>query len=152
MDYIDSDSILTLFTTKTYKTIHSMAFLSDAQIVQKYGQAGNPDNLTIIQLPYPMRIAWDISHSVTKMQCHELVADSFVLTFEQILQTYGLQKIQELGIDLFGGCYNMRLMRGSKKTWSRHSWGIAIDLDPARNGLKTSWANSQFFKADYKAM
>ena len=129
-----------------------MAFLSDLELIQKYGQPGNPDNLTIIQLPYPMRIAWDISHSVTKMQCHELVADSFVLTFEQILQTYGLQKIQELGIDLFGGCYNMRLMRGSTKTWSRHSWGIAIDLDPTRNGLKTKKPIAQFSKPEYKPM
>jgi len=129
-----------------------MAFLSDVEVIQKYGQPGNPDNFTIIQLPYPMRIAWDISHSVTKIQCHELVADSFVHTFEQILKVYGLAKIQELGIDLFGGCVNIRKMRGSTNRWSRHSFGIAIDLDPSRNGLKTSWANSQFFKKDYEEM
>lgn len=129
-----------------------MAFLSDVEIIKKYGQPGNPDNFTIIQLPYPMRIAWDTSHIVTKMQCHELVALDFTKVFEELLATYGFNKIKELGIDLFGGCVNVRQMRGSKTKWSRHSWGIAIDLDPARNGLKITWTNSQFFKQDYKPM
>jgi len=47
---------------------------------------------------------------------------------------------------------NVRTMRGSKTKWSRHAWGIAIDLDPARNGLKANWANSQFSKPEYEPM
>jgi hypothetical protein len=43
-------------------------------------------------------------------------------------------------------------MRGSKTKWSRHAWGIAIDLDPARNGLKTKKPTAQFSKPEYKAM
>jgi hypothetical protein len=43
-------------------------------------------------------------------------------------------------------------MRGSKTKWSRHAWGIAIDLDPARNGLKTKKPIAQFSKPEYKAM
>lgn len=126
--------------------------LTDEQVIKIYGQPGDPANLTTIQLPYPMRIAWDTKTTVTRMQCHKLAAPHFLATFSQLLAQYGLPKIQELGIDLFGGCVNVRPMRGSKTKWSRHAWGIAIDLDPARNGLKTSWANSQFFKVDYKQM
>ena len=129
-----------------------MALLTDAQIISKYGQPGNADNFTIIPLPYPMRIAWDTKVRVQKMQCHELAADNFTNVFNQLLAHYGLSEIQRLGIDLFGGCVNVRTMRGSKTRWSRHAWGIAIDLDPARNGLKVKKPLAQFSKPDYKAM
>jgi hypothetical protein len=42
--------------------------------------------------------------------------------------------IHDWGMDLFGGAYNYRLMRGSSKL-STHAWGCAVDFDPARNGL-----------------
>lgn len=99
-----------------------------------------------------MRIAWDTKTTVTKMRCHKLAAAPFINVFNDLLEHYGLPELQRLGIDLFGGCVNVRLQRGSKTKWSRHAWGIAIDLDPARNGLKTKWANSQFSKPEYKAM
>jgi len=129
-----------------------MALLTDAQIISKYGQPGNADNFTIIPLPYPMRIAWDTKVRVQKMQCHELAADNFTNVFNQLLAHYGLSEIQRLGIDLFGGCVNVRTMRGSKTRWSRHAFGIAIDLDPARNGLKVKRPIAQFSKPEYKPM
>lgn len=125
--------------------------LTDAQIIEKYGQPGDADNLTVITLPYPMRIAWDLSKSVTKMQCHKLVAANFLNIFHDLFTHYGLPQLQELGIDIFGGCYNFRKMRGGNR-WSRHSWAIAIDLDPSRNGLKTKWAFAQFSKPEYQFM
>lgn len=126
--------------------------LTDSQIVQRYGTPGDPDKLATIQLPYPMRIAWDKSKSVTKIQCHELITVNLLQVFNELLNHYGYDKIKELGIDLFGGCVNVRLMRGSKTKWSRHSWGIAIDLDPEKNGLKTKWEDAQFSKPEYEFM
>lgn len=126
--------------------------LTDEQIIAKYGQPGDPTKLTILTLPYPMRIAWDLSKTVTKIQCHKLIALKLNGVFEDILGYYGIEKIKALGIDLYGGCVNVRLMRGSKTKWSRHSWGIAIDLDPARNGLKVKKPLAQFSKKEYTAM
>lgn len=126
--------------------------LTEQQIIQKYGQPGDPTKLTVISLPYPMRIAWDTTKTVTKMQCHKLAADRFKGVFDLLLAHYGLPKLQALGIDLFGGCVNVRLQRGSKTKWSRHAWGIAIDLDPSRNGLKTKAPAAQFSKPEYQAM
>ena len=126
--------------------------LSDEQIIAKYGQPGDPTKLAVIDLPYPMRIAWDLTKTVTHMQCHQLLTGKFLNVFDDLQAHYGLPQLQALGIDLFGGCFNVRLMRGSKTKWSRHSWGIAIDLDPARNGLKVKSPIAQFSHIEYKAM
>lgn len=126
--------------------------LSDLQIEAKFGQPGDASNFVVIDLPYPMRIAWDTKVVVKKMQCHKLAAEPFKKVFADLLAHYKLTELQRLGIDLFGGCVNVRPMRGSKTKWSRHAWGIAIDLDPARNGLKTKAPIAQFSKPEYMAM
>lgn len=125
--------------------------LTTKQIIVKYGQPGDTSNLVVIQLPYSMRIAWDTKVTVTRMQCHRLVANQLKAIFNEILAHYGLVRIKQLGIDLFGGCYNFRQMRGGKD-WSRHSWAIAIDLDPARNLLKETSKTARFARPEYKEM
>lgn len=125
--------------------------LTDSQITAKYGQPGDVDNLVTLNFPYPMRIAWDVKISITKTQCHKLVHDNFKAVTDDLLAHYGLPELQRLGIDLFGGLYNFRKMRGGNK-WSRHSWAIAWDLDPVRNGLKAKWKNAQFSKPAYTPM
>jgi hypothetical protein len=127
--------------------------LTTKQIIQKYGKPDDDgsDYLVTINLPYPMRLAWDNKTSINKMRCHRLIATNFQNVFKDLLTHYGLAELQRLGIDLFGGCFAFRKMRGGND-YSRHSWGIAIDLDPVRNGLKTSWARAQFSKDEYKPM
>lgn len=125
--------------------------MTTQQIIAKYGKPGTESNLVNIKLPYPMRIAWDTKTTVKTMRCHKLVADKFTAVFNDLLLHYGLPKLQELGIDLFGGCYNFRQMCGGSD-WSRHSWGIAIDLDPSRNQLKWGKDRAVFAKPEYKAM
>ena len=126
--------------------------ITTAQATSKYGvPSKNPTYLTTLILPYPMRLAWDVSIKVNKIQCHKLVHDQLKAIFEEILQTYGYEKIVELGIDLFGGCFNFRVMRGGTEP-SRHSWGIAIDLDPERNQLKETANTARFARPEYKPM
>ena len=119
------------------------------EIIKKYGEPNQGGiYLTSIKLPYPMKLAWDKSTKVTTIRCHKLVADNFSSVFNEILEVYGLAKIQELGIDLFGGCFNFRSMRGGSD-YSRHSWGIAIDLDPERNQLKETSRTARFARPEY---
>jgi hypothetical protein len=110
--------------------------MTTANIIKKYGTPNETGEgyLIRINLPYPMRIAWDPAHTVSTMVCHRLVADKFVAVFNDLLSHYGMAKLKELGIDLFGGCFNFRKMRGGTE-WSTHSWGIAIDINAAWNGL-----------------
>jgi hypothetical protein len=127
--------------------------MTTRETIAKYGKPNvtGEGYLTTIQLPYPMRIAWDLDTTVTRMRCHKDVADKFLNVFNEIHRVYGYAKIKELGIDLFGGCFNFRLMRGGKD-WSKHSWGIAIDLDPARNKLKETSRTARFARPEYKKM
>ena len=126
--------------------------ITTAQAIKDFGKPNQQGSyLTTIDLPYPMRLAWDTKTSVKKMRCHKLVASNFVGAFKEILDVYGFPKIQELGIDLFGGCFNFRAMRGGSD-YSRHSWGIAIDLDPERNQLKENSKTARFARPEYKAM
>jgi len=127
--------------------------ITTATLMRKYGtptENGSP-YLVKLSLPYPMILAWDRSVKVTKITCHKLVADKLKNIFDEILSVYGLAKIQQLGIDLYGGCFNYRKMRGGND-WSRHSWGVAIDLDPERNQLKETKRTARFARPEYKPM
>jgi len=127
--------------------------LTTKVVIAKYGKPDEDgsDYLVQLNLPYQMRLAWDKKTSVSRIFCHKLVKDKLEAIFNEILAHYGFSEIQRLGIDLYGGCFAFRKMRGGSD-YSKHCWGIAIDLDPSRNGLKTSWAKAQFSKPEYKPM
>jgi len=122
-----------------------------AIIEKKYGKACTESDLVLATIPFPLKLSWNKSQTTKKIQCHKLVKSDIENIFKDILKEYGLPKIKELGIDLYGGCYNCRNMRSSTKP-SMHSWGIAIDIDPERNGLRTPFKKSQFSKPEYKKM
>lgn len=120
---------------------------------KKYGEP-NPTGkgyLVTIDLPYPMRVAWERSTSIKKMQCHQLAAKPFLNVFTDLLDYYGYEKLVELGIDLYGGCFNYRKMRNGIKL-SIHSWAVAIDLDPDRNLLKETAKTARFARPEYMPM
>jgi hypothetical protein len=127
--------------------------ITTAELFKKYGtpnESGSP-YLTKIVLPYPMILSWDKAVKVNSIRCHKMISNNLLTVFNEILQAYGLQSIQQLGIDLYGGCFNYRQMRGGND-WSRHSWGIAIDLDPARNLLHETRATARFARPEYQKM
>jgi len=126
--------------------------LTTKQIIAKYGRPNQTGTyLVSIKLPFPMRIAWDTATTVKTMRVHKSQAAAVTAIFTDILAHYGLDKIKELGIDLFGGCFNYRQMRGGSD-WSVHSWGLAIDLDPVRNQLHETKRTARFARPEYKTM
>lgn len=106
-------------------------------------------NQGMLSIPYPMRLAWDTGTIVNRFQCHVKVMDAFRSVFQQTLDHYGIEKIRELRLDLFGGCFNHRPMRGGTQL-SMHSWGIAIDLDPERNQLNWNRSRAAFAQPEYE--
>lgn len=113
-----------------------------------YGKVGT--NQAKVILPYKMKLAWDTSKSVSRFSCHKKIVGPMQAIFEDTLAHYGLEEIQRLGLDLFGGCLNVRKMRGGSR-YSMHSWGIAVDLDPARNQLKWNSKKASFAKPEFEA-
>lgn len=104
-----------------------------------YGEPGDARKLVTIQLPYAMRLAWKTSVVVTRTTCHRLVAESLQGVFETVLEHYGdVGAVREARMDLYGGCVNVRRQRGGK-AWSTHAWGVAVDLDPAKNRNLSPW-------------
>jgi len=85
------------------------------------------DFLTRVNLPFPLRLAWDLSSTITLMTCHRRMTGVFASVFATVQQR-GLQA----AVASFGGCYAYRPQRTGSKL-STHSWGIAIDLNPATN-------------------
>ena len=97
-----------------------------------FGKAGDEKQMVTVELPFPMRLSWDTGKVVTRISCHRLVADSLVRIFERTLKHYGMERVQALGLDLYGGCFNDRTVVGGQSK-SMHAWGIAVDVDPDRN-------------------
>jgi len=127
-----------------------MTWPTEAECPKFYGPKG--ENQTSIVLPYPMVLDWDTKTTIKKMTCHEKVADSLIRIFKKLLDEYGIEELKKLGIDQFGGCLNVRLKRGSKSSWSIHSWGCAVDLDPDRNQLRETSKTARFARPEYLPM
>ncbi|MCG6907601.1 MAG: hypothetical protein LJE63_13390 [Desulfobacteraceae bacterium] len=104
---------------------------TEAELIRYYGEIGK--NQTMLTLPYPHRLAWDLRKTVKKFSCHEKVHDSALRVLQRVLSHYGPERITELRLDRWAGCLNERKMRGGNR-WSLHAWGIAIDYDSEFNG------------------
>ena len=115
-------------------------------MVNFYGPVG--ENITKLDVPYKLKLAWAPSTTLTRISCHQKVAKSLYNIFENTLKTYGEKEISKLKLDMFGGCVNVRRMRGGT-SWSIHSWGAAVDLDPDHNQLKMGKDKASFAKPVY---
>lgn len=115
-----------------------------------FGSAGS-DRATAgkVILPAPMRIAWNKTQRIVSFNCHQLVAPYMTQIFNQTVSHYGEAQWRALGLDLFGGCFNNRLMRGGSNP-SMHAYGIAVDIDPERNQLKWGRDRAELAKPAYE--
>lgn len=115
-----------------------------------FGPAGGPRcTAGRVVLPFPCVIAWDVEKTVLSFSCHADVADPLERIFRDAAAAYGEREFRRLRLDHFGGCYNLRKMRGGQAL-SMHSWGIAVDLDPERNQLRWGADRAAFAHRDYK--
>lgn len=119
-----------------------------AEAERQFGPVG--ENQAMLQLPFPMRLAWDKGQVVTRFSIHERAHDSAARVFRRIHEHYGEAEVVKLRLDLFGGCLNVRRMRGGS-AWSMHSWGIAIDFDPEENRLRWGSNRARLARPEYEA-
>lgn len=80
---------------------------------------------------------WDIPDDINKaipelpnrLYCNK----ALVAPLEKALRNI-IDRCLTKEIETWDGCFNIRFSRGLR-SWSLHSWGIAIDINAARNGL-----------------
>jgi len=120
----------------------------EAELMRFFGPVGK--NQKRIELPYPHTLAWNKNEVIRSFSCHEKVHGSLHRVLSRVLDHYGLEEIKKLGLDLWGGCLNVRKMRGGNRH-SLHSWGIAVDYDPARNRLEWGRDRAAFARPEYNA-
>jgi len=104
-----------------------------------YWEAAN-----LVRVPFPWRavLAWDVTTPVKSARMHRLCAPSLVAAFAAIWAAAKQDQatIEAWGMHLYGGGFEFRPVRGGKAL-SSHSWGCAIDFDPARNGYGDTTPN-----------
>ena len=120
-------------------------------VTKVFGRAGDESNLVRFTFPYTMRLAWGNKNEIKTHRCHKLIKAPLEAALAEIFHTYGIDWIVDHGLDLYGGCFNFRKTRGGNST-SKHSWGIAIDLNPAGNGNSTPWADGEQDNMAYASM
>jgi len=111
-----------------------------------YGEKGQ--HLKKLELPYQHKLSWNLNRRIRSFYCHKKVHDSLQNILTKVYDHYGHSEIKRLRLDQWGGCYNERAIRGGTK-WSMHSWGIAVDYDPAHNKLKWGRDKADFARNEY---
>lgn len=135
-------------------TPKSSPFPKQSQCPAFYGAAGAggaaEKQLVMIDLPFTMRIDWNLDQKSTRVQLHKKCSDSALAALRAIVQHYGEAELRRLGLDRNAGTYNPRRMRGGT-SWSMHAYGCAWDFYAAPNGLNTRCPQALFCKPEYQA-
>lgn len=87
------------------------------------------------QLVTPLAYAYGPA-AVTRIRAHNLIANELVAALEACLAA-GVPR-ERLK---YGGCYVWRAKRGAASRLSLHTWGVAVDLEPAENPFGSRWAD-----------
>lgn len=85
----------------------------------------------LVVFPLPYQLLYD-GKPVVRARCHRALVENFTRAFEGVAAA-GLQD----ECRNYGGIYARRNARGLSRP-STHSWGIAIDIEPARYPLGSS--------------
>lgn len=130
------------------KKIGGSTWPHQREMISFYGQPGT--NLTKARFPIAMRIAWAPDKHVRTFTCHTLCKDAFESIFKEALKHYGEKEFRRLNLDMYGGCYNKRRIRGGR-SWSTHAFGAAMDIWPNKNGMWVRAPKAPLSKPEYEA-
>ena len=133
------------------------------------GKPGDLANLVMLDLDYlPYQLLYD-GKPVSAIRCHRLIASDlkqrllnvWAAARLEVKKIHGynlttaaydsltLELISDNNLNVYAGCYNYRPQRGSSKI-SSHSWGAAIDFNPADNAIGTWGHMPRWFVSVWK--
>ena len=99
--------------------------VTSAQALTKYGDPAKEKSMVLWDVP----TALEIGIIPKRLYCNKDIVEPLSKAFAALINT---GKVNEL--KTFDGCFNIRKKRGLI-SMSLHSWGIAIDVNAAWNGL-----------------
>lgn len=105
--------------------------------------------LVTVNLPYAMRLDYDLGTSISRVTLHQKCAPSFIEAMIAVRAEYRHARQTALGLDRYAGGYMHRKMRGGSR-WSMHAYGCAVDFYAEPNGLTTRCPRALFCGAEYK--
>jgi hypothetical protein len=99
--------------------------LTPAQCLAKYGNPVNENNMTVWDVPANL----EVGVLPKRLYCNLDMLKPLSTAFQNLIQRGCVSELKT-----FDGCFNIRPQRGSTSQ-SLHSWGVAIDVNAAWNGL-----------------
>jgi len=102
--------------------------VTSAQALKKYGDPFKEANMIVWDVPTNL----EVGVVPKKLYCNKDLVEPLSKALKNLIDT---GKIAEL--KTWDGCFNIRKKRGLS-SMSLHSWGIAIDVNAAWNGLNVT--------------
>lgn len=99
--------------------------VTSAQCLAKYGAPEKESNMTLWDIPFEL----EIGVIPKKLYCNKDMVKPLTEAFMNLIARGYVNELKT-----WDGCFNIRKMRGLNSA-SLHSWGVAIDVNAAWNGL-----------------
>jgi hypothetical protein len=111
--------------------------VTSAQCLKKYGDPTKESNMILWDIPAEL----EVGVIPKRLYCNKDLVAPLTQAFKNLISTGFVKELKT-----WDGCFNIRKMRGLT-SMSLHSWGIAIDVNAAWNGLgKTPVLSAGFVK------
>ena len=111
--------------------------VTSAQCLKKYGDPTKESNMILWDIPTEL----EVGVIPKRLYCNKDLVAPLTQAFKNLIATGNVKELKT-----WDGCFNIRKMRGLT-SMSLHSWGIAIDVNAAWNGLgKTPTLSAGFVK------
>jgi|TARA_R110000868_G_scaffold82264_6_gene232339 hypothetical protein len=111
--------------------------VTSAQCLKKYGDPTKESGMTLWDIPTEL----EVGVIPKRLYCNKDMVAPLTQAFKNLIATGFVKELKT-----WDGCFNIRKKRGLT-SMSLHSWGIAIDVNAAWNGLgKTPVLSAGFVK------
>lgn len=111
--------------------------ITSQQCLKKFGDPEKENNMVLWDIPDDINKAIPVIPN--KLYCNQLIVKPLEAAFRAMIK-------KNLTFKTWDGCFNIRKKRGLS-SMSLHSWGLAIDVDAAWNGLgKKATLNPEIVK------
>jgi hypothetical protein len=102
--------------------------VTSAQALKKYGDPAKESGMTLWDVPTEL----EIGVIPKKLYCNKDMVVPLAQAFKNLIDKGFVKELKT-----FDGCFNIRKKRGLV-SMSLHSWGLAIDVNAAWNGLNVT--------------